>query len=57
MAQGKRRPPIHPGQLLSDELTEIGTAMRLARYFGTSSQYWLHLQIAYDLEVADREIA
>ncbi len=86
MAQGKRLPPIHPGELLSDELTEIGvslnelgralrvpmnrisaivngkraitvdTAMRLARYFGTSAQYWLNLQIAYDLEVADREI-
>ena len=30
--------------------------MRLARYFGTSSQYWLNLQIAYDLKVADRDI-
>jgi antitoxin HigA-1 len=28
--------------------------MRLARYFGTSSQYWLNLQNAYDLEIADR---
>jgi addiction module HigA family antidote len=28
------------------------TAMRLARYFGTSPQYWLNLQSAYDLEVA-----
>jgi plasmid maintenance system antidote protein VapI len=27
--------------------------MRLARYFGTSPQYWLHLQKAYDLETAD----
>ena len=26
--------------------------MRLARYFGTSPQYWLDLQSAYDLEVA-----
>jgi antitoxin HigA-1 len=30
----------------------VDTAMRLARYFGTSPQYWLNLQIAYDLEVA-----
>jgi addiction module HigA family antidote len=28
------------------------TAMRLARYFGTSAQYWLNLQSAFDLEVA-----
>ena len=30
--------------------------MRLARYFGTSPQYRLNLQSAYDLEVAEREI-
>ena len=28
------------------------TAMRLARYFGTSPQYWLNIQTAYDLEIA-----
>lgn len=28
--------------------------MRLARYFGTSAQYWLNLQIAYHLEVAEQ---
>jgi addiction module HigA family antidote len=82
MPQRKKLPPIHPGELLRDELEEIGTslnelaralrvpmnrisavvngkrsitadtAMRLARYFGTSPQYWLNLQSAYDLEVA-----
>jgi len=31
------------------------TAMRLARYFGTSAQYWMNLQTAYDLEVADSQ--
>jgi addiction module HigA family antidote len=86
MAQRRKLPPIHPGELLRDELNEIGvslnelgralrvpmnrisaivngnraitvdTAMRLARYFGTSPQYWLNLQSAYDLEVAEREI-
>ena len=34
----------------------VDTAMRLARYFGTSPQYWLNLQTAYDLEVAERKI-
>ena len=27
------------------------TALRLARYFGTSELFWLNLQDAYDLEV------
>ena len=86
MPQRRKLPPIHPGELLRDELEEIGislnelaralrvpmnrisalvnckrsitadTAMRLARYFGTSPQYWLNLQSAYDLEVAAVEI-
>ena len=34
----------------------VDTAMRLARYFGTSPQYWLNLQSAYDLEVAEQTI-
>ena len=33
------------------------TAMRLARYFGTSSQYWMNLQTMYDLEVAAQSLA
>ncbi len=28
------------------------TALRLARYFGASAQFWLNLQIAFDLRVA-----
>jgi antitoxin HigA-1 len=31
------------------------TALRLARYFGTSAQYWLNLQSRYDLERAEAE--
>src|SRR5215475_5615394 len=27
------------------------TALRLARYFGTSDRFWLNLQAQYDLEV------
>lgn len=27
------------------------TALRLARYFGTSEQLWMNLQARYDLEV------
>lgn len=29
------------------------TALRLARYFGTSAQFWLGLQADYDLDVAE----
>lgn len=29
-----------------------GTAMRLARYLGTSVEFWMGLQTRYDLEVA-----
>jgi addiction module HigA family antidote len=28
------------------------TALRLARYFGTSAEFWLNLQVAYDLTEA-----
>jgi len=31
-----------------------GTALRLARYFGTSAAYWMNLQVAYDLAIAER---
>ena len=85
------RPPIHPGEILADELQEIGvtptelsrqinvptnrvtqiihgrrgitgdTALRLGHWFGTSAQFWLNLQSAYDIRVAEeksgREIA
>ena len=32
------------------------TALRLARYFGTSPQFWMNLQTSYDLKCAEREI-
>ena len=28
------------------------TALRLARYFGTTAEYWIGMQATYDLEVA-----
>ncbi len=77
------RPAIHPGEILADELAELGvtptelsrqidvppnritqiingqrgitgdTALRLGHWFGTSPQFWLNLQSAYDLRVAE----
>ncbi len=78
------RTPIHPGEILGDELEAAGltahklaeilqvrsdrldqilagernvsadTALRLARYFGTSPDFWMNLQIAYELDLARR---
>ena len=80
------RTPIHPGEILADELEEIGlsakrladvlevppnrlyqilagrrnitadTALRLAQYFGTSADFWMNLQSAYELDLA-RQVA
>jgi len=78
------RPPIHPGEILADELQELGlsasalaralavpvnritqiingqrnitgdTALRLGHWFGNSPQFWLNLQSAYDLRLAEK---
>jgi addiction module HigA family antidote len=77
-----RMPPVHPGEILREELAELelsarslaqrldvptnritailnenrsitpDTALRLARYFGTSPEFWLNLQQTYDLKIA-----
>jgi len=31
------------------------TALRLARYFGTSARFWMNLQTSYDLAIAEQE--
>jgi addiction module HigA family antidote len=81
----KKLPPIHPGEILAEELQELGltmnqfakalhvppnritaiikgtrgitaeTALRLARYFGTSVEMWMNLQAHYEIEVARDE--
>ncbi len=32
------------------------TALRLGRYFGTSPQFWLSLQIEYDVDIAEDKL-
>ncbi len=32
------------------------TALRLARYFGASAEFWLNLQTAYELRVAKQQV-
>jgi addiction module HigA family antidote len=73
------RIPIHPGEILKDELDALGisaaelarqievppnrvsrilsghravTALRLARWFGTSAELWMNLQQTYELDLA-----
>jgi antitoxin HigA-1 len=29
------------------------TALRLARYYGTTAQFWMNLQTSYDLKIAE----
>ncbi len=33
------------------------TALRLAKAFGTSAEFWMNLQVSYDLEEAQRALA
>jgi len=32
------------------------TALRLSRYFGTTPDFWLNLQTAYELKIAQKEL-
>jgi addiction module HigA family antidote len=34
----------------------IDTALRLARYFNTTAQFWMNLQISYDLKIARQKM-
>lgn len=50
--------PIRISQIVNGKRSiTVDTAMRLARYFGTSAAVWLRLQVRYDLEVAEKEIS
>ncbi|MCF6226112.1 MAG: HigA family addiction module antitoxin [Xanthomonadales bacterium] len=35
----------------------VDTALRLARYFSTTAQFWLNLQTSYDLKLAQGSVA
>jgi antitoxin HigA-1 len=47
---------VHPRRIneivLGKRRITADTALRLARYFGTSPQFWMGLQNDYDLDVA-----
>jgi addiction module HigA family antidote len=49
--------PIRISQIVNGQRAiTVDTALRLARYFGTSPEVWLRLQVRFDLEVAEREL-
>jgi len=49
--------PIRISQIVNGQRSiTVDTAMRLARYFGTSPSVWLRLQVRYDLEKAEIEL-
>ena len=51
---------MHPRRIneivLGKRRVTAETALRLARYFGTTPQFWLGLQADYDLDVAADEL-
>ena len=50
--------PIRISQIVHGQRAiTVDTAMRLARYFGTSAAVWLRLQVRYDLEIAEKQLS
>jgi addiction module HigA family antidote len=55
LALAMRVPATRIGDILRSEkprAVSADTAIRLARYFGTTPEFWLNLQSAYDLSRA-----
>jgi addiction module HigA family antidote len=51
-------PPARVNEVIREERgITPDTALRLARFFGGDAQSWLNLQTAYDLKVAEKEVA
>jgi len=58
LAQDLGVPPLRINQIVHGKRSVTAdTALRLARYFGTSANVWMRLQARYDLEVAEADLA
>jgi addiction module HigA family antidote len=58
LALALRVPATRIGDIIRDEKprsVSADTALRLGRYFGTTPQFWMNLQSAYDLSVVEAE--
>ena len=52
LAKGLSVPPRRINEIVHGQRRiSADTALRLARYFGTSERFWMNLQVRYDLEV------
>jgi addiction module HigA family antidote len=52
LAKGISVPPRRINEIVHGKRSVTAdTALRLARFFGTSDRFWLNLQTRYDLEV------
>ena len=50
-------PPLQISQIVRGQRAiTAATALRLARYFGTSPDVWLRLQARYDIEIAEAKL-
>jgi antitoxin HigA-1 len=53
LARDLRVPPTRIGEVVNERRAITpDTALRLGRYFGTTAEFWMNLQSAYDLDVA-----
>lgn len=58
VAAGITVPPRRINEIvLGKRAVSADTALRLARFFGTSDRFWLNLQAAYDLDVERDRLA
>lgn len=58
VAKGLGVPPRRINEIVhGTRAVTADTALRLARFFGTSERFWLNLQSQYDLEVAKDRLA
>ncbi len=58
LAQALRVPANRISEIIAGRRSlTADTALRLARYLGTSPEFWLGIQAEYDLDVTRREAA
>jgi addiction module HigA family antidote len=58
LARELRVPPTRISEIVNGRRAiSADTALRLARYFRSTPQFWMNLQAAYDLEVETRRSA
>jgi addiction module HigA family antidote len=58
LAKGLSVPPRRINEIVHGKRSVTAdTALRLARFFGTTDRYWLNLQASYDLDVERDRLA